>query len=236
MKVTVTLSANAGVAIHVQGWRIWVDALHRDRQPGFSAVDVPLQKKMLESSAFSDPDWILFTHCHPDHYSRDLTAAAQRLWENTKIAIPQQCLSDQILVAGEEFLLSDDELTLRFFHLPHEGEQYAGCIHYGILITIAGKRILLPGDCRTAAPELACALGGERVDLALLNFPWLTLKRGQSFIKEYLSSAKLLLYHLPFAPDDQYGYRDGAQRALHQAKDLPALLLCEPLQTVEIEI
>ena len=48
MNVKVTLSANAGVAIHVCGYRIWVDALHTIKQPGFSTVDVPLQRRMLQ--------------------------------------------------------------------------------------------------------------------------------------------------------------------------------------------
>ena len=69
MEVTVTLSANAGVVIQCGGYRIWVDALHDQKVDGFSAVDSKLQMDMLKCPAFSDPQYICYTHCHPDHFS-----------------------------------------------------------------------------------------------------------------------------------------------------------------------
>lgn len=234
MKVSVTLSANAGVAIHIGGYRIWVDALHTDRQPGFSAVDVPLQKRMLQCDAFAKPDFILYTHCHPDHFSEKLTRSAQNLWPEAEILLPEKYLAEQILVSGGEFIHRLGDLTLRFFRLPHDGEQYADCIHYGLTITVGGKTVLIPGDCKTAATELAQVISGESIDLALLNFPWLTLKRGQDFVNEYLKASHILLYHLPFTQDDTFGYRQAAQKA---AQKLPGTqMLWEPLQTLVFEI
>ena len=234
MKVTVTLSANAGVSIHIGGYRIWVDALHTQKQPGFSAVNASLQKQMLQCEAFEKPDLILYTHCHPDHFSEPLTRAAKTLWPDATIMLPEQHFDDQVLVSGEVFVHRSGDLTIRFIKLPHDGEQYRDCVHYGLLITVGGKTILLPGDCRTAAVELAEAIAGCKINLALLNFPWLTLKRGQTFVSEVMDPGNILLYHLPFAQDDSYGYRAAAQKAAENWENTQ--LLWEPLQTIEFEL
>ena len=39
MAIRVTLSANAGVSVELGGVRIWIDALHDTRVPGFSTLD-----------------------------------------------------------------------------------------------------------------------------------------------------------------------------------------------------
>ena len=230
MKVKVSLSANAGVAIHVCGYRIWVDALHTIKQPGFSTVDVPLQRRMLRCETFEKPDLILYTHNHPDHFSKELTAEAQKLWPNAEIILPDRHGDGRI----GEFLYSIDDLTVRFVKLPHDGQQYADCVHYGLLITVNGKTILIPGDCAIGAPELQSAVAGHKIDLALLNFPWLTLKRGQSFVDEIIKPAQMLLYHLPFDQDDTCGYRAAARKAVYKRNN--AQLLCEPLQVTELDL
>lgn len=236
MKVTVTLSANAGVAIHVGGYRIWVDALHTQKQRGFSAVDIPLQKRMLQCAAFAEPDLILCTHCHPDHYSDTLTKEAKKLWPDAEVVLPELRFERQIQIKGEEFFHSLGDLSLRFIRLPHDGQQYADCVHYGLLMTIGGKTILLPGDCRTGAVELGKAIGRIRIDLALLNFPWLTLSKGRAFVDTVMKPSQILLYHLPFAEDDCLNYRDAAMKAVQKLDNGNVQLLWEPLQTVELDI
>lgn len=236
MKVMVTLSANAGVAIHMEEYRIWVDALHTVKQPGFSSVDVSLQKRMLQCDAFQKPDFIVCTHCHPDHYSEPLIRAAKGLWPNSRVLLPEACIEDQMLIGEREATYKLEDLTLRFLRLPHDGEQYVDCIHYGLLISLRGKTLLIPGDCKTGAEELAEKIGRTKIDLALLNFPWLTLKRGQAFVKDIMKPGQIILYHLPFAEDDCFGYRDAAKKSAHKDECSEVTLLMEPLQRIELYI
>lgn len=233
MEITVTLSANAGVSVCAAGCRLWIDAIHEDKQPGFSAVSPELQRRMLQGDAFQNPEHILFTHCHPDHYSRELTKAAASLWPLAKLYLPQQEFAGQVLVSGQSCKLSD-EVTVSFVKLPHEGAQYADVVHYGVILRLRDKNILIPGDCATASSELAQALVEETIDLAILNFPWITLKKGREFIRTYLPQAKLLVNHLPFAEDDVNGYRQAAQKAAEQISNVR--LLMEPLQTETVII
>lgn len=230
MRVTVTLSANAGTAIDFGGRRIWVDALHDKKQKSFSAVDLTLQQRMLGCEAFQNPEFICYTHCHGDHYSQKLTDAALKLWPQAKVLAPEgkyQCFE------GSAFALEEKGLRIRFVKLPHEGEQYRDVAHFGILLSYGGKTILIPGDCETASPMLAQAVAGQKVDLALLDFPWLALRKGKEFVAQYLPQAQIALYHLPFAEDDTAGYREAARRAV-AGTQIP--LLMEPLQQITFEL
>ena len=232
MEVTVTLSANAGVAIECGGYRIWVDALHDRKVNGFSTVDPQLQAGLLKSPAFAHPDFICYTHCHPDHFSDELTRKALKLWPNAKLLLPEQVFDEQILVSGEEYTYRSDGISIRFIRLPHEGEIYADVTHYGILITIGGKQILIPGDCETAYLGLAEALQNVNVDLALLNFPWLGLRKGRAFLEKYMNPAYTIAYHLPFEKDDRAGYRKATEKAVGSE----GLLLWNPLQEIKLDI
>ncbi|MBO5892374.1 MAG: MBL fold metallo-hydrolase [Oscillospiraceae bacterium] len=229
-KITVTLSANAGVCVDISGKRIWVDALHSKKVPTFSTVSPALFSKLLAAPTFEKPDAICYTHCHPDHFSREMTQQALERWPEAKIFLPQRQLTQQVLVEGEnpEYALGD--VTLRFLRLPHEGAQYADTIHYGLLILSSQGNVLVTGDCAVAAPELLQAVTGVQVDVAILDFPWLTLGKGRAELAA-LAPKQILLYHLPFAEDDGNGYLDSAAKAVSRWEKGNAKLLYNPLQT-----
>ncbi len=235
MDVTVTLSANAGVAIQLDSHRIWVDALHTKKQRGFSAVDAALQGRMLASEAFKAPETILYTHCHPDHFSKELTEVAKRIWPDALLFLPETVFEDQITVSGRKsFTLGS--LAIQFLPLPHEGSEYKEIAHYGIMLTCKGKNIFLSGDCETASDAVISALGGAKIHLAILDFPWLTLRKGREVLHKKLKPEKVLLCHLPFEQDDCYGYRKSAGMWAEKETNFKAQLLQEPLQSITVSI
>lgn len=227
MKIAVTLSANAGVAIEIGGKCVWVDALPYIKTEGFSVLNRELVWKIFYEEAMGEPDWYCCTHYHTDHYCMILTDDAEREFKDMKLLLPEEDW-------GEEYIGGDDDITIRFVKLPHDGKQYADELHYGIMIGYMGRNILISGDCAVAHPAMAEAISGKRIDLAILNFPWLTLRKGREFVSEYLPDTQILLVHLPFAEDDINGYRAATQLAV---QDNPAIhLLMEPLQSFQMEI
>ena len=227
---TVTLSANAGVMIAWHGLRIWVDALHSRKTERFSTVTPAEWEQIRRADDLTPPDLIFFTHCHADHYSRELTAKAHALWPRAILALPERAFADQLLVCGEETELSLGPVTARFMRLPHEGEAYAGVAHYGVLLLDGTSGILAAGDCATASPVLTERLRGARVDLAVLDFPWLTLRRGREYLEQVMRPEHLFLCHLPFPEDDCRDYL-AAARWSAQRSPLPDIRLLErPLQ------
>ena len=213
-----TLSANAGLAIEIGGKRIWVDALHTRKQPGFSCVDEALQRKMLAHPAFHRPDVICYTHCHPDHYSRSLTEAACRIWPKAVLLMPAEKMEPLRL----------DDLSITFFRLPHEGVQYADVLHYGIHIRCGQEDVLLTGDGAVGCD----AMNGMAPRVCVVDFPWITLPKGRRVLLEGIRPERIVACHIPFAEDDINGYRAAAANGAKQLEHV--YLLREPLQTIEI--
>ena len=216
--VKLTLSANAGLAIEIGGKRIWVDALHTRKQPGFSCVDDELQKKMLSHPAFQKPDVICYTHCHPDHYSRSLTEAACRIWPKAVLLVPVEDM--------KPFLI--DDLRISFIRLPHEGQQYADTLHYGIFIRCGKESVLLTGDCAVGCEEMK----GMAPQICVVDFPWISLPKGRKVLLEEICPDKIVACHIPFARDDVNGYREAAAKAADLMENV--YLLQEPLQSIEM--
>lgn len=232
MELSVTLSANAGVSVQVGEDTLWVDALHEDQQAGFSAVSSRLQGQMLAHSAFQNPKWIFYTHCHGDHFSPELTRAAKKLWPQAELFLPERVFPNQHLLG--EAVQSRGELT--FYRFPHEGAQYANVSHYGLIANFSGCNVLFTGDCATASPALAEVLRDRKIDVAVLPFPWLTLKKGRDFVNTYLAEAVLVVCHLPFPEDDGNGYRSAAEQAVQKMPNRDIRLMMQPLQTEIIKI
>ncbi len=229
--IQVTCSANAGIALQLGSLRLWADALHRRKVPGFSTVTPALWESLAVHPAFTSPDIIFYTHCHPDHFSRTLTCLALERWPDAKPILPETFFQEQLLLSGRRERLRFSEYTLDFLRLPHEGPQYAHVAHYGLLAEHQGFRVLIPGDCALCAPELTAFLvESGPIDLALLDFPWITLKRGREFIQKHIRPKTLLVCHLPFADDDLYGYRKAAVRSAAQLDGMDVRLLMEPFQ------
>lgn len=229
---SVTLTANAGVVLEWKGRVIWIDALHTGRVPGFSPVSPTLWRRMR--LALPPPDLLCFTHCHPDHYSFSLASEARALWPGAGIALPRRDFDGQFFITGEESQISGDGMTLRFLRLPHEGAEYREEPHYGLLLSGGAANILIAGDCETASPSLLSRLEGLSIDLAILNFPWITLRRGRRCLEDVLRPQHLLLCHLPFAEDDVCGYRDAAFHAAGAVRLPDVRLLARPLQREEL--
>ncbi len=227
----ITFSANAGVALRLGSVRLWVDAVHENPVSGFSTLSPAFQGTVMNHPDFQKPNLIFFTHCHPDHFSRRLLEQAMERWPLAEVILPERQCARQLLLSQPRERLILPELSAQFIRLPHEGKEYAAMAHYGCLLDHEGFRILIPGDCAVASPVLREFLQETGpVDLALLNFPWITLSKGRRFIEEFIRPRHLAVYHLPFEQDDVYAYRRAALRAAEQVPAKDVRLFLNPLQ------
>lgn len=237
MDVTLTLSANAGLAVAIGGRRIWIDALHDHMVSGFSTLTPAMLAQLWEHESFRDPDAILCTHCHLDHFSQPLIEEAAARWPRARIFLPEPRLPRQELIFEAESEADLGCVQLRFIPLPHEHPERYSLPHWGVLLASGGHTVLFSGDCAVATPALTGALAGLTPDLAVLTFPWAALPRGRRAIREELRPSHLALCHLPFAADDRFGYRTALQRILSRYPlPCPVQVLDSFLQTVTFSL
>lgn len=230
---TVTLTANAGVCLKIGEHRVWIDALHTDKAPGFSSVTPEIWAKIKKRADLTPPEYICFTHCHSDHYDCGLARKAKVLWPQTGLLLPRRDFPDQLTLSMAVHELSSGDLNLKFRRLPHEGG--VPIPHYGILLECGGFRVLIPGDCAVEDDTFSLLSGWLRdcpdIDLAILNFLWVTKRAGRDFLEKTLRPRHILICHLPFEEDETNRYRHAAQRGAERLHCPDVRLLMEPLQT-----
>ncbi len=238
----VLLTANAGVLISCRNKKILVDALHFEKTSRFSRVpDCILRQIVNGEDDFSNVDIALFTHDHPDHYSKNWTMRLLERNPGIQIVMPMQDFADRknvhaLLKPKEKMRLSDVDITCK--RLLHEGKEYAAVSNYGYMLDVGGCRIMLLGDGVMDAKVILDFMDGFEPDLVLLNFPFLTLKRGREVMQQVIGAKQVVFFHLPEPGDDINGYTQAAQRVLKKEyqNDPRIRLLYQSMQKVPVDI
>ncbi len=209
--MVVTLSANAGISLRFGSANILIDALHETRIPGFSTLNSSMCAELWEHAAFKDPDAIIYTHCHPDHYSYRLTKKALDIWPDARLIMPDPPFEEAEPLTGSEELTKVGNVHLRFVRTEHEKCSNSDVPNYGLFLYEDDFSVLLPGDSSINRNTLRMLVNDRFVNTAILDFPWITLKRNRELLLEELKPNHIILYHLPFISQDVFGYT----RAVH---------------------
>ena len=234
--VSLVSTANAGMLIDLGTRKVLIDAFHDDKYDIYPTVTPELFREIIKHPAFSKPDYLIYTHCHPDHFSEKMTKAYADLWPYMITILPEE-KADGLILSEEREFFRFGELSFSFCRLPHESVSYADVPHYGVLIRMNGLTVLDPGDCEIAAEELIDFTYHEKIDIAVLNFPWLTLRRGRQFIKEVIRPEHIIACHLPAAGEDTLGYTRALEQAVERDfKETDVRILRKSLQNELIEI
>lgn len=231
-KCEVTLTANAGVLIKSGGIRIMVDALHQNKVLSFSTLADEMLATIRNSPEFL-PDIVIATHNHPDHYSKELVSELLQRHPETIFIAPFCDFAGQICLKEKLHEFSLQGSIFKFKKVPHDGgDRYPDTINYACFIEFPELSVLIPGDAEINAGNLTDLIGAKQVDLALLNFPWITLPHGRDDILNIIKPKNIMIYHLPFASDDDYGFRPAAESAAKKiSNNLSVKILKDPLQS-----
>ena len=232
LKDFVLLTANAGALICRGGKKVLVDALHCTKTYQFSRVPDELLKAIAGGVGdFADVDLLLYTHDHPDHYSKIWTQRCLERNPNLQMVSPIRDFADRegvhlITHPKEELEIAGIQVTCK--KIQHDGSKYAGVPNYAYLLDLKGCHILLLGDGMLDAGAVRSAVEDWEVHLAILNFPFLTLKRGREIMEQAIRAQKYLFFHLPSIEDDVNGYAASAGRVIRKVyQNNPAYKLLE---------
>lgn len=236
----VLLTANAGVLISYHHKKILADALHSTKTQRFSRVSDDVLRRIVNGEGeFAGVDLALYTHDHPDHYSKSWTMRLLERNPNLRLVTPVHDFADRnhvhILGKSRE-VLQINGVKITCTRLQHDGSEFASVANYAYLLDIDGYHILLLGDGLMDAKAIQALLNGWEVDLALLNFPFLTLKRGREIVDNVIRARKTIFFHLPELEDDINGYGPAAQRTIQKIyQNSPQIgLLMQGLQKIPI--
>lgn len=224
MHCKVTLSANAGIAIQFGGKKILVDAFFEKADDGISVVTPEMFAQLVGSSDFSDPDYLFFTHSHEDHYSEGMTKRFLAHYPGCTVIGPATVKNVKgthpYIELNHDVVYQSDNLRFKFLALPHAGGQDKATPHFGCVLTAMDETlkeqasILIAGDAVIGSSKVAATAWQSQIDLAILDFPWLTAQKGKAVLFETLKKSKIILYHLPRKCDDKYGYLSAIDYAL----------------------
>lgn len=233
----VRLTANAGALIVCGGKKILLDALHR-KQTRFSGVDEGLAGTIIRGEEeFSGIDCMLVTHDHPDHYEENLTRAFLAHHPETTVLTPTALSGERVFhLTGPEGECVFDHVKIRYRRLVHDGEEYAGIVNYGFVVTAGKRTMLMLGDATFDGDSIGKLVGNDRIDTAFLNFPFVTLLRGKRIVREVIRPRQTVIFHLPFVEDDVERYLETTRYIVKKDGDKmpPSIVLYQKNQAAEL--
>lgn len=258
-KCYLTLTANAGYGISMGGKNILVDALHDSPSGGWASVGGAIYRMMNNSIAFKNPEAIIITHGHDDHFSLNMTMDFLRkyareknetpirviapsdvldsIWEGVKMEALMPVILEKMNDRRTFFF---NDMELRAFKIPHDGKKYSNCLHYGFLLSYKGKNILSTGDGELCSEVIlreaeALRVTGEDLDLAIVNFPWITLKNAREFLVEKIRPKNIAICHLPFEEQDRFGYGKATIKAVeNMPEDINWVIMNKAMKQEEL--
>lgn len=191
MKTEIMLSVNAGFSLSIAGKCFWTDALHETHMSDFSTLTGDMPERFMTYAP--EPDVMLFTHTHADHYSARLVEEAHRRFPKAQIFIPGEALPP----AGEDWSVTPVQMPHQDINNDRD--------NYGFLIECGGKRIFTAGDAEPADPITRAFTDGLEPDLAVLTFAWVMLFGGRSALTA-MKPKNAVFMHLPLPDEDPRGY------------------------------
>lgn len=229
-EIRLIYTANAGVLLQMPGFSAAVDAFHNKRTPPFSPVPGAVMDGLRERGDLARLQAVIVSHCHPDHCTlREVRQALELAPEATLLA-PEPLLDGQVLLTGPASHVRAGGVSMDFARLRHDGLKYRSKALYGVTLEAGGRRVLMPGDCIDHA-DVERMTDGKETDVAILNFPWVTLPKHRLFVDNVLRPKHLVIFHLPYLEDDTEGFLPATLKMADRLKNVRDVrILTRPLQ------
>ncbi len=226
---------NSAVLIQYGNEKLLIDGILSNHQM-FDVYDEPTQNAIWErKNEFEGLNYLIFTHCHNDHYGRKNVCRFLELNPGVKVLIPSNHrIPDEFIREAEKkdslFYIMRGEtgqmqeldlgaIKIEFMKTEHTTFRYPE--HYCINIISPFENVVLTADMEFNRIPLLQNFSKKAYasifinHLALLHRAW----RNELLALQY---DKIYFYHLPTAERDYYQYRPRALRNWEKyQKDFP---------------
>jgi L-ascorbate metabolism protein UlaG (beta-lactamase superfamily) len=251
----VTLLANEGILLEYKNTKLLIDGIHENTSEMFSGLSKRVLDDLLaeNSSLFPSIDYVLFTHCHPDHFTAWCTESFLQNRRVKGLFIPDRQTSElvslrqiamrraertwflDIPLGVKKTIALTEDISLTVFRSNHAGIQFADIENFCYLLDLAGRKVLIIGDGTYDAAYFASMLAGETIEVAFVNPMFIKLPEGREVITRALKPARVIVYHIPFVDRDR-GFRKFVKRDIEKYQgDLPPIdILWDELQEITL--
>lgn len=249
----VTLLANEGILLQFKNTKLLIDGIHENSSEMFSGLSKRVLSELLEGSTslFQNIDYVLFTHCHYDHFSAWCTESFLQNHRVKGLFLPDRqtaelfSLRQTALRQADQIWLLDlplsvkrtsqltADISLTVFRSNHAGKQYADVENYCYLLDFNGQKVFIIADGAYEADYFARMLEGETIDAAFINPLFLNQHEGRQVITQALKPSRVVVYHIPFADKDR-GFRELVKKDIkkYQSSLPPIDVLWDELQEI----
>lgn len=250
---------NSGVLVVHENVRILIDGIFTSG-PYFSEMPQAMKKAVFSmDSPYKDVDYLIFTHRHMDHFSKEYVKEYLKKNQVKKVLLPinHGIAWDGLESQGELELPSEkarlvvayyasqgkcfeaqlaEDIFVRCYRSIHMGGvQYRHTNHYMIELKIAKHRLLFVADADVVDENFANIERNKKVDVVFVNPLFFQSTKGQREIERF-HAEKIVLYHLPFEEDDVSGLIKLAKniKETYEPKEGQVVLFLEKEQRIQL--
>lgn len=225
---------NSGLLI---GWRdtsVLVDVLH-SKAEGFSDVPGLIREQIIGGvGPISEAGGLIFTHKHLDHYDADLIAEFCSRCPDIPLIAPDFCKDCCELLSQDSgirrFKIGDLDIVM--ISTIHDGDMYRDVKHDSLLVGAGGEYILIAGDAGLSEAECERIAKVAQPTYGFFNVYQLSKLSVRKLI-DNVSIRRVFLYHLGYAEDDKFQYRELAENVIEKFPSvLPKPELIEPMSWI----
>lgn len=214
--------SNAGIILNVGGRTIGIDCLCKDSSRLYSDTPSQIRKQL-------NPDILIFTHEHEDHFCQEYVKEAWEKNPNLIIYATEKTvkvLREINIPEGNLYQVADgdenevDSLHIKFMQSIHEGDQYANIQHLTLLIRMGEKHLVVIGDampCKDLFKKISA--WSSHIDWLFAPFPYVGLRSTRKLLKEYLDIENIFVLHQPRKEADVQNWVANTKRLCENAKD-----------------
>ena len=250
---SITLIANAGLLIQCGNKRILLDGLENAEEYPFSSTPEDVLKEMTDEEtegSFKDIDYLVFSHNHPDHFSKVLTKIYISKNKVRKLIFTADGENEDLVCCAKTNQVSVWTMdmvrgkihqyilgggiglsTICMKHIPHI---FPKDLCHCILLQYDGKNILFLSDCSYEEKVFFQKFKDIRLHAVFMNPYFYYSNEGRKILDEYLFPERIIIYHIPFEADDRIHMRSFVLQMTRKFPRGNILILNAPFQKINI--
>lgn len=217
---------NAACLIEYDGKKFLIDGIYDENNHQFSNLSANQWEDLKNGSGcFANIDYLLFTHEHGDHFSAQMTMEYIQYQKPRAIFMQKNGTNDLKILAQkamekgiacimldetfckEVYFQPEKNIKIKAFHTAHLDNFYKDVEHFCYIIQFDEKKILITADADFMNEDFE-AVKDVDLDIVFVNPFLYASKKGRDLIQNGpLHARRVIVYHIPFLDDDEYGLR-----------------------------